>query len=452
MLLVISIVATATTSAESEDSGDKPRTSLQSPVSSLQDPTSQGIRKLTGKYITLFTDVPSSPEVDRLPEVFDAAVPQWAEYFGIDLSTKQPWQARGYLVGDRRRFESLHLLPLGHEDFVNGVSMGAELWFVDQPTAYYRRHLMLHEGTHVFMASFLGGCGPGWYMEGMAELFATHRWDDKTNRLAMRIMPASREEVPMLGRIKLIRDAFADGKRPTLGAIMQTDNTRQLGNEAYAWCWAAAKLLDTNPRYRERFHGLYKNVLDRNFNQLMRTAYADDWSQLNEEWQALIATLDHGFDFDRMAVDFNSHGLVSEGGQFAHTIGIDADRGWQSSGYQLEAGRSYKITAKGRYQIAAEKVDGVDRTWPCEPGGVTIEYHDGHPLGMLLGAVVSDATAPTDEMSFCAPVPIGLKTMLKPKKPGTLFLRVNETANGLADNRGSLSIVIVPEYTSRSAR
>ena len=49
--------------------------------------------------------------------------------------------------------------------------MGAELWLHDQPTAYYRRHLLLHEGTHVFMASFLGGCGPGWYMEGTAELF-----------------------------------------------------------------------------------------------------------------------------------------------------------------------------------------------------------------------------------------------------------------------------------------
>ena len=60
------------------------------------------------------------------------------------------------------------------------------------------------------MASFLGGCGPGWYMEGMAELFATHRLDDKPGSSRCGSCRKSREEVPMLGRIKLIRDAVAD--------------------------------------------------------------------------------------------------------------------------------------------------------------------------------------------------------------------------------------------------
>ena len=55
--------------------------------------------------------------------------------------------------------------------------MGREFWLFDQPTDYYVRHLLLHEGTHVFMVSFLGGCGPGWYMEGTAELLGTHRLD-----------------------------------------------------------------------------------------------------------------------------------------------------------------------------------------------------------------------------------------------------------------------------------
>ena len=69
-----------------------------------------------------------------------------------------------------------------------------EFWLYDQPTAYYRRHLMLHEGTHVFMVSFLGGCGPGWYMEGTAELFGTHRLDEQSGQLTLRIMPRSREK------------------------------------------------------------------------------------------------------------------------------------------------------------------------------------------------------------------------------------------------------------------
>jgi hypothetical protein len=405
---------------------------------------SSGIRKLSGKYITIFTDVPSSPDVDGLPAVFDAAVPQWAEYFGVDLATKKPWQARGYLIGDRRRFEALGLMPPGNKNFVNGISMGAELWLVDQPTAYYRRHLLLHEGTHVFMASFLGGCGPGWYMEGTAELFATHRLDPKTGELTLRIMPQSREEVPMLGRIKLIRDAFADGKRMTLADVMRLDNRVQMGNEAYAWCWALAKLLDTHPRYRGRFHELYKNALDLKFDELMRTAYAKDWSDLNAEWAAYITALDHGYDFERMAIDFRP-GTPAEAGS-PNRIEIQADQGWQSSGVRLEAGKSYEVTAVGRYQIASEQVDGQSRAWPCEPGGVTIEYHDGHPLGMLIGAVIGEGDAPqAGEMSLTEPITIGLEATLKPKRSGTLFLRVNDAAGRLHDNRGTLNVTIIPK-------
>ena len=39
----------------------------------------------------------------------------------------------------------------------NGVTLGSDMWLHDQPTDYYRRHLLLHEGTHAFMIAFLGG-------------------------------------------------------------------------------------------------------------------------------------------------------------------------------------------------------------------------------------------------------------------------------------------------------
>jgi hypothetical protein len=402
---------------------------------------SNGIRRLSSKYLVLFTDVPSSPEVDRLPAVFDEAVPQWAEYFGIDLSKKAPWQARGYMISDRRRFEALGLMPPGHEQFVNGISMGAELWLHDQPTDYYRRHLLLHEGTHVFMASFLGGCGPGWYMEGMAELFGTHRFDEQTGRLMLRSMPRNREEVPMLGRIKLIRDAVADGKPLTFEAVMRTDNRKQLASEAYAWCWAAAKFLDSHPRYRDMFHPLYASVLNPNFNQTVLRMYEVDWRDLTAEWQAYIATLDHGYDFERMAIKFRAGKPLAVGGKA--TAQIAADRGWQSSGVQLTAGKSYRVTAAGRYQIAAEQVDGVMKAWPCEPGGVSIEYNDGQPLGILLGAIYSGGEVPAGtKASFAAPTPIGLQAILKPSRDGTLYLRVNDSAAHLDDNRGTVAVTV----------
>lgn len=401
-----------------------------------------GVRKLAGKYLVLYTDVPSRPEVDRLPAIFDLAVPQWAAYFGVEVAKTNRWQAKAYLIGDRRRFETLRLLPPGHENFVNGISMGAELWLHDQPTDYYRRHLLLHEGTHVFMASFLGGCGPGWYMEGTAELFGTHRYDDQSDRLTLRIMPERREDVPMLGRIKLIRDAVAEGKVLPLPSVMKIDNRQQLGNEAYAWCWAAAKFLDSHPRYRDRFHDLYKNVLDPDFNATFRRVFDQDWRDLNAEWQAFVDTLDHGYDFDRMAIMFHPGEPALAGNR--NVAQIAADRGWQSAGVRLEAGRAYKITASGRYQIAGESNGAAP--WPCEPGGVTIEYHDRRPLGILIGAMDADAEgSPDGGGSFRDSFAIGLESFVKPTTTGTLYLRVNESAARLTDNRGGITVTIEPQ-------
>ena len=85
---------------------------------------------------------------------------------------------------------------------------------------------------------------------------------------------------------------------------MKLDNRVQMNNESYAWCWAAAKFLDTHPRYRGRFRGLIKYVEEPNFNDKMRRDFDADWNDLQAEWQAFIATLDHGFDFERMAIDF----------------------------------------------------------------------------------------------------------------------------------------------------
>jgi hypothetical protein len=406
---------------------------------------SVGIRKIASRHLLLYTDVPSGVEVDKLPAVFDQAVPQWAEYFGIDSARVANWQARAYLIGERRRFDALGLMPpAGNDQFVNGISIGSVLWLYDQPTAYYRRHLLLHEGTHAFMAKFLGGCGPGWYMEGTAELLATHRLDEQSGRLTLRILPGDRTEVPMLGRIKLVRDAFAAGRPLDFPAVIEIDNRKQLDNEAYAWCWAASKLLDSNPRYRDRFRKLQDHVLKPNFNAIVMREYAADWGDLLAEWQALVSTLDHGYDFDRMAIDFQRGEPLNRN---AAKVTIAADRGWQSSGVWLDAGKLYRILATGRYKIASEQIGESEQHWQCEPGGVTIGYHDGRPLGMLLGAI----DGRTSKANLASPIEIGLGATINPAASGTLYLRVNDSAGRLGENRGVLSVVIA-EATSASER
>ena len=86
------------------------------------------------------------------------------------------WRMTGFLMKDKARFAERGLLPGDLPPFAHGYSRGRNLWLYEQPSDYYRRHLLLHEGTHGFMNTILGGCGPPWYMEGMAELLGTHRW------------------------------------------------------------------------------------------------------------------------------------------------------------------------------------------------------------------------------------------------------------------------------------
>ena len=75
---------------------------------------------------------------------------------------------------------------------------------------------------------------------------------------------------------------------------------------------------------------------------------------------------------------------------------------------------------------------------------MTIDYHDGRPLGMLLGAIDSrDERAAGGEPDRSPnPVAIGLHATLKPTASGTLYLRVNDSAGKLDDNRGTLTVKI----------
>ena len=102
---------------------------------------------------------------------------------------------------------------------------------------------------------------------------------------------------------------------------------------------------------------------------------------------------------------------------------------------RVEAGKSYRVTASGTYDIAN---DG--EPWPCEPGGVTIDYNDGHPLGTLLGAIDGTKKGVTLANSF----EIGLGITITPTAAGTLYLRVNDSPAKLNDNRGALTATISP--------
>lgn len=398
-----------------------------------------GLRTLVGKHIVIYTDVPASPVVDELPRVFDAAVPQWIAYFDVARIVPPTWRMNAFLIVDKERFKTAGVVPETVPEFAHGFSYGYELWMNEQSSEYYRRHLLLHEGTHGFMNTVLGSCGPPWFMEGLAELLATHRWQD--GKLTLGIMPRSKAEVPQLGRVKLVQEAVAAGRAQTVADLVNEDVRGYVENEGYAWCWAFATFLDRHPKYQGRFRALQKRVRSLEFNDEFRKSFYADLPQLNREWLVFADGLEYGADPARTAVAFRP-GRPPTG---PTTVAVAADRGWQSSGVKLEAGKTYRLQASGRYQIAnPTSTDGLPTPWPCEPGGVTIRYYRGHPLGMLLASVEPDVLPVGTPPPMLRPIPIGLSATLTPERSGTLYLRVNDSSGELDDNAGVLSVTVSP--------
>lgn len=415
--------------------------SVRIPVSRLAqaDPAkleAAGIRKLSGRHLTLFTDAPSNEQVDSLPRLFDLAYPEWCGYFDVRPPESPRWHIFGCLIRDKRRFESSGLFPADLPEFLHGYSVGSDLWLFDQESDYYRRHLLLHEGTHAFMNTVVGGTYWPWFSEGVAELLATHRIED--GQLTLAYFPASREDVPMLGRIKIIQDAKKANRLLRLGDVIDFEPRVFLTNDSYAWSWATAAFLDGNPNYRRRFRELIRETeavgsgrrLEERFAQL----FSGDWVQLRDEWELFVATLEHGHDLARTAIDF-SPGRPLANGDNAVTVAVD--RGWQNSGLVLEDGATFQLDASGRYQV-----DDEPQIWWCEPGGVSMRYYDGRPLGMLLAAVRSEKPADDEGNAFLHPVSVGLGTELTPNRSGTLYLKINDSAGELGDNRGSVQVKI----------
>jgi hypothetical protein len=394
---------------------------------------SLGIRKLTGEHLTLYTDLPRHAEIEVLPQMFDLAVPQWAEYFGIEPNQVDGWRMTGFVMGDKERFQKAGLLPDYLPDFQSGFADGMQLWVYEQPSAYYRRHLLLHEGTHAFMQHRLGAIGPPWYAEGMAELLATHRWQD--GKLTLNYMPADKTETPEWGRIKIIRDGVKSKNALTLEQVMAYGPRAHLEVEPYGWCWGLAAMLDGTPAFRPAFRAMPEHVKEGGdvFNRRMRESLGEQWDHALEQWQLFVTEADYGYDFARAEVSY-APGKPLSG---STTVTVAADRGWQSSGLRVEAGRPIRLTAKGRYQVGDQP-----KPWWCEAGGVTIEYYHGRPLGMLLCAVRDEQTAARGLSPLIAPQPVGLSRDITFPAGGTLYFRINESPAKLTDNQGQLEVNI----------
>jgi hypothetical protein len=401
-----------------------------------------GIRRYESTHLILYTDI--DPKLARpLPGLMDQAYAAWEDYFGSlppDLDGKV-FQMVGFIMADRALFQEADLISPDAQILLEGVFRNQFFWMNDQPIDYYRRHLMIHEGTHCFMTALPNPTNRfQWYMEGMAELFRAHQTDAK-GQTRFRLFPQDRETFGGLGWIRLIHEDIRDtGLRLPEAVVGQRPNDFRKYN-AYAWSWALCAFLDGHPRYHDRFRHIGSLVTARNDAAFeLQKVFEADWPELTEEWLVYTGNLCYGYDIERTTLDLRA-GFPLTNVDTRKEFDVAADRGWQSSGILVKPGQVYLVTAGGQTVLAQ-----VPKPWVSEAQGISFRYHAGHPLGMLVAAIGS-AELPQQEpptSTLLTVLPIGREAQIKPRIAGTLYFRVNDYWNELADNTGKLHVTVKP--------
>ncbi len=393
----------------------------------------RGLGVHRGGHLTLYSDVRDTALIEDLIASFDSAVPLWCALFQVPTADAREWHLIGCLAAARTSFADTGLWGAEIPDFPAGYNRGYQIWMYPQEGNYYSRHLLLHEGTHAFMQWFLGGSGPPWYSEGMAELVGLHSIEN--GQLQLRFRPTDRSQVEHWGRPKLIRKAVEAGRRHRLEGIFQFSNSAFRDVENYAWAWAACEFLSSHPRTESIFSRLVGQASDTSprFNQVWRRECGEEWNSIERDWQFFVDELDYGSEAPRAALTAAEIAPEAEG----IVVRLATDRSWQRTGIAIAAGQTVEFQVQGQFQVA-----GGQRPWNSEGGGITIQYYRGKPLGQLTAALLVESDPATVAPPITATVPIGLGGRVTFDQKGELLLRINESPARMDDNRGQLTVTI----------
>lgn len=395
-----------------------------------------GIGIYESTRLKLYTDI--DPTIaETLTSVIDQVYPEWVANLGElppDRNNAE-FQITGYLIRDEALFRSFELVP-PNLHFEHGLHSRNEFWMREQEFDYYRRHLLLHEATHCYMTFVPISDLPIWYLEGMAEYFASHRVDNQ-GHMTFGEMPTSAKEFAGFGRIPIIQADVAANRRLSIDEILQFSPAEFRSVNYYSWSWALCYFLDQSPRYQQRFRELSPLRNQSSFADAFKKSFADDYHELATAWSLFSSDLQYGYDIVRAEIDFRE-GTPLEAPQDERRISLNTELGWQSSGVRVEKGLRYRITAAGLYTLAERP-----KPWLSEPQGISIQYFAGRPIGQLVGCIRQLDTDPkSSEQSMLKVFSVGRELELAAPITGTLYFRINDAWNSLADDRGTVDITL----------
>lgn len=401
-----------------------------------QSDSFSAMRSIRGKHILLKSDSGTNESLKDLVDSFDAAVPQWASFFGVPIERINDWTVDAFVMKDRRRFRDSGDLPLGLE-FPFGYAIPGNIWAIEQPSDYYTRHLLLHEGVHALAVELNGGTGPSWFAEGIAEMLSVHSGSGSETRV--NVVPRSREAVPFWGRFKLLSQRRSENKIPTIDSVLNYPPDLQSDVESYGWSWAAIMLLSEYPEYRGTLLDAAKESADRTrfFTNGMKRQLAAQMPIIRARWRLLCETLDYGFDWSGERVKLSMSDKLWDGSDLS--LRIKASSGWQSAGVRFAPGVTLHLQASGQCVL-----DHDPKPWVSYPPGVTIEYARSRPLGQLMVAVVPNQTKERDFLKPLEVISVESSTKIQVDQHSWILLRINDHLGKRADNKGHYTVELSP--------
>ncbi len=379
-------------------------------------------------------------EFAQIPPAIDQLV-QWVKTtypaYPFDQQLGDRFQLQACIMRDQKLFLQAGLLPEDLADLAHGKDRGTNFWMLDQPTAYYRRHLAFHEAMHCLMNQ-QPHQWPVWYLEGMAELAGNHQ-QDITGRYQFGIMPGPEQVQGGFGRLQILREELKQGRFRSMDEVQQLNFRNFYPHKtSYGWAWAFCYFLAHHPETADGFVRLSGLPRESPFQTELQTIIARATPRLQADWLVFLQSLTPGYDFARSLISWEPLGdeipLLNPGEQVSLSLAVD--RHWQNSGLSVQADQLYALTATGSYLLKTRPVP-----WECEPQGVSIEYHQGRPLGELqLMVLPLDQTAAPSTLPEI--VPVGRELQFIPPRAGRLFFRINENPADWADNTGAVQIHI----------
>jgi len=400
-----------------------------------------GLKVLDGKHVKLVTDLELTPAVKALPDAVDAAFPQLCDFFGVEDDPE--WVLTVFLMKNNLKFIEANYLPDILPPFQNGFSYNYDCWVYDQPSDYYRQHLILHEMVHSFSTTRLGKAGPNWFAEMLAESLAMH--DFSASPIKLGFMPPNKQSVPYCGRIREIHEALARGEARTIERVLQATNADFADNSVYYWCWALGWFLEQNPNTRNELRALIPALTKTKTHEEFTAAFLDSIASkralIEKQWLMYVASLNYDYALEPMLFDAEPGAPLA--GKVVRKLKVDA--GWQNTKIHVKKGEKIRIRAKGKFELYRSE----EESWPCEQNGVTIEYLNGQPLGIVQAVILTDAEKVTAEQmndhqpgTFFTPIAVGTSRSFTVPFDGTILLRLNIEPKKIPECKGEMAVEI----------